>query len=244
MGRPGFTNLFGSIVRSQSPGAPALNLPADSIPLWLAWGALMVWLPVLALALRQAPWRLLRANGLVSVFAAAIALMALLWTMQVGVREGLTLHLLGSATVVLVFGPALALIAGAGAALLMVLAGTHAPLMFGLHGLLLAALPVTVVARVHRLLRRRLPPHPFVYFLGSGFLGGMLALACVVLVSALLVVVLGVQPLRVVRGDYLALLPLVMFPEGFINGAVVTALAVFRPAWVRTFDDRAYLGDD
>lgn len=214
------------------------------MPPWLVWGALLLWLPLLAQTLRQAPWRLLQANGLVSVFAAAIAVVTLLWTMQVGVREGLTLHLLGSATLALVFGPALAVVAGAAAALLLTLAGVHDPLLFGLHGLLLAALPVAVAGRVHRLLRRRLPPHPFVYFLGSGFLGGMLALASVVLASALLIVILGVQPGRAVREDYLALLPLVLFPEGFINGAVVTALAVFRPAWVRTFDDRAYLDDE
>lgn len=191
-----------------------------------------------------APWRLLQANGLISAFAAAAAIGTLLWTMQVGVHEGLTLHLLGTATLVLMFGPALALVAGGVCGVLLILAGLHEVMAFGVHGLLLAWLPVSVANRVHGLLRRWLPPHPFIYFLGSGFLGGMLALGAVVVVSSLLILALGLQPPRTVRSDYLALLPLVLFPEGFINGAVVTALAVFRPGWLRSFDDRAYLDDE
>ncbi|PWG62806.1 energy-coupling factor ABC transporter permease [Spiribacter halobius] len=221
-----------------------LNLPAEALPLWLLLAAAAAWCGLLLRALVAAPWRLLQANGLVSVYAAAIALSALLWSMQVGVREGLTLHLLGTATLVLMFGPALALVAGGAVLVLLAGAGIQAPLAFGVHGLLLVALPVTVASRLHGLLRRRLPAHPFIYFLGSGFLGGMLALGSVVLASALLILALGLQPPATVRADYLALMPLLLFPEGFINGAVITALAVFRPEWVRSFDDRAYLDDE
>ncbi len=35
---------------------------------------------------------------------------------------------------------------------------------------------------------------------------------------------------------------LILFPEGFINGAVVSALAVFAPELLRSYDDERYLG--
>jgi uncharacterized membrane protein len=41
--------------------------------------------------------------------------------------------------------------------------------------------------------------------------------------------------------EWWPLIFLVMFSEGFINGMCVSALAVFYPDWVKTFDDRFYL---
>ncbi|MEX0430916.1 energy-coupling factor ABC transporter permease [Spiribacter insolitus] len=218
-----------------------MNLAADSLPSWIAWGLLTVFGLIIGRAAWRAPWRILRANGLVTVFIAATALAGLLWSMQVGVREGLTLHLLGTASLVLVFGPALAMMAGAGALLMTIMAGQTDVLMAGYQGLLLAVLPVWVADGSHRLLRRLLPPNPFIFFLGSGFVGGMLALAAPILVSAALIALLGLQPGWAIQRDYLALLPLVLFPEGFINGGVMTALAVYQPDWVRSFDDETYL---
>ena len=218
-----------------------MNLAADSLPLWVGGVLLAVFVLVIARVAWRAPWRALRANGLVTVFIAATALAGLLWSMQVGVREGLTLHLLGTASLVLVFGPALAMMAGTGALLLTIGAGQSDALMAGYQGLLLVVLPVWVADGAHRLLRRRLPPNPFIFFLGSGFVGGMLALAPPILVSAALMAGLGLQPGWAIQRDYLALLPLVLFPEGFINGAVMTALVVYQPGWVRSFDDETYL---
>ena len=37
---------------------------------------------------------------------------------------------------------------------------------------------------------------------------------------------------------------LMLFPEGFINGMVVTTLTVFYPHLVKTFDDDFYLEND
>jgi uncharacterized membrane protein len=37
------------------------------------------------------------------------------------------------------------------------------------------------------------------------------------------------------------MLPLMTFGEAFINGIVISAAVMFRPNWVRSFDDGAYL---
>lgn len=39
-----------------------------------------------------------------------------------------------------------------------------------------------------------------------------------------------------------ALVMLLTFPEGFLNGALISALTVFYPDIVRTYDDVRYLG--
>jgi uncharacterized membrane protein len=43
--------------------------------------------------------------------------------------------------------------------------------------------------------------------------------------------------------DNWPLVSLVLFPEGFINGMIITTLTVFYPQVVKTFDDKHYLGD-
>jgi uncharacterized membrane protein len=41
--------------------------------------------------------------------------------------------------------------------------------------------------------------------------------------------------------DYLRYLPLILFPEGVLNGMLITTFVVIRPQWVRSFDDADYI---
>ena len=59
----------------------------------------------------------------------------------------------------------------------------------------------------------------------------------VALVSAALLALFGQSGWVCAALDNAALLPLIMFPEGFINGVLVTALVVFHPEWVRLFSE-------
>ena len=36
---------------------------------------------------------------------------------------------------------------------------------------------------------------------------------------------------------------LIMFPEGMLNGIIMTGLMVFYPDWIRTFDARKYIDE-
>lgn len=218
-----------------------MNPAPELLPTWLPWLCLA---PALAVALRllaTAPWHLLRLNGLVPVFVAAIGVVTALWTMTAGVRPGLDLHLLGSMALMLIFGWRLAVLAGSVALLALVALGRLDPAAWGLGVLQLAVLPVAVAHWTAQLVRRWLPAHLFVYVLATAFFGAMLPLAAAILVTAAVLLGLGVYPLSVLTHDYLIMLPLVLFPEGFINGLVMTMLVVFKPEWVRSFDDRDYL---
>ena len=59
--------------------------------------------------------------------------------------------------------------------------------------------------------------------------------------AATLLVAAGAYPLERVAYEYLPFLPLMMLPEGFLNGMLVAILAGFRPHWLCSFDERRYL---
>ena len=62
-----------------------------------------------------------------------------------------------------------------------------------------------------------------------------------VVVNSLLLLGSEQVSLSQLREGYLAILPLMMFPEAFINGLIVTGLVVFKPTWISSFDDNLYL---
>jgi len=201
---------------------------ATSGPLlaWQAWGA---------------PWRLLKHNGLIPLFNLTILLLAGLWWLSVGVYEGLHYHLICLTTVVLIFGWRLALLAGAASLLLLGVLGFRDFGALGLNGLFGVILPVWLAHRLHSLIYHRLPRHLFVYVLVSAHFASMLVIAAVVLAGSLTLWALGVHDWNRIYGEYLIFLPLLMLPEGFVNGSIMTMLSVLRPEWVRSFDDRDYI---
>lgn len=218
-----------------------MNIAADILPwplIWLSWGVLFACLSVI---LPRAPWNLLRHNGLESVWVGGVGCVGLAWSMQAGIHPGLELHLLGVTALTLVFGPCLAIAGG-----ILSLAGVTALGLydwpaFAVNGLLLAILPVLVSVLVGRLVFRLLPHNLFIYVFLTGFFGAMAAMAVVITISAALLLAIGAYPMAIVSRDYLAMMPLMMFPEGFITGMLITMLVVYRPSWVRTFDDRDYI---
>lgn len=220
-----------------------MNLEPDLVPPALLWIALLALLTLAARCARTASWRTLLDNNLGPLLVTGAACCGGLWSMSVGVQPGLELHLLGTTSLTLVFGWRFALIAAVGGLLGVTALGAYHWEVLGLNGLLLAALPVAVTHWIGRIVYRYLPHHLFIYLFLTAFLGGMLSIAASILASAGLLLMVGPHDLDTVLRDYLALMPLMMFPEGFINGMVMTMLVVFRPELVRTFDERDYLDD-
>ncbi|MBR9912043.1 MAG: hypothetical protein GYB33_17015 [Gammaproteobacteria bacterium] len=207
------------------------------------WGpAAALSLPVLLLCVLKAPWRQLWARGeRLNLWLAAIVALALFWQLQVSVRGLLGLHPLLLMALTMVFGAALAILA----ATLALLAGCWffsgawlaLPPQCLLNIILPAGAAVCVLWAIDRVPQRNL----FVYMLGGGFFGAMLTVQVMALASLAYVWLLGPGPLLVQVVDYYYLTLLMMFPEGFINGAVITVLTVLKPELVKTYDDRAYL---
>lgn len=218
-----------------------MNISADLLPSPLLIGAVLLCVPIMLWSLVRAPWSLLQQNLLVPVYVGGLLVLLGLWSLQIGPGGGPGLHFLGLSAMVLVFGPALTL-AGTSFVLLSLTAiGIFDARSFGINGLVSVVLPIVLAARLHTLVYHRFPKHYFVYLMISAHFSSMIVIATVMLVSALLIGVFGLDPKPALWQNYLIFLPVAMLPEGFINGAIMTMLTAYRPHWVRSFDDRDYI---
>lgn len=207
---------------------------------WLLF-ADWVWLLVLALALRSAPWRLLLARSTRQhVFIGASFGLFLIWNCAVGVRPALGFHLLGVTAYTLMFGWSLSII---GVSLVMTavtfISGDWSAL--ALNTLLIGVLPVSVSYGVYALVYHYLPRHLFIYIFLCAFFNAMLATGAVVLALTTVLVVTETYTFSRISNDYLPFVPLYLFPEGLLNGMTITALIGVRPDWLKTYDDELYL---
>ncbi len=209
-----------------------------------AWLLLPGWLVFLAMAgwnIAGAPWRLLVDNGLGGVYTGACLLLTGLWLLQAGAHAGLEFHLLGLTSMVLLFGWRLALVGGFIALGILTVVGAYDWAATGVNGLIGIVLPVLLANRLHGLIYHWLPKHFFVYLMVSAHFSSMLVIAAVIVAGGALLLALGAQPWSRVGNDYLLFLPMIMLPEGFLNGAILTMLTILKPEWVRSFDDRDYI---
>lgn len=216
----------------------------ELIPLWLQVTTTLITAIALPACIRFADWRAVFQVPLRQhLLFASLFFLVVLWLMSVRHIEGLLLHLSGVTAVTLLVGWRFALLAGALATVAYAL----------LNGQELAAAPlswlVTVVvpASISRLLvyelRRIRFRNLFIYLLGAGFGGGVL--------SAIGMTGAGVFALHLCEQAGLVagalenwpLIALIAFPEGFINGMLLSVLVVWYPDTVKTFDSVKYLGD-
>ena len=77
--------------------------------------------------------------------------------------------------------------------------------------------------------------------LGAGFFGGILALSAAMLTTALIQHAGGAYPWDTLWDKYLQTLPIIAYPEGFINGVFATAMVAFHPNLLATFNPNDYL---
>lgn len=221
-----------------------MTFTAGLLPAWLSLLLGVAMLVSVALAARFADWSAITSvPARLHLLFANIGFCLLLWLLSIDISGAIRIHLLGMTAVTLVLGLRFALLCGS-AALLMLLLLTGEPL---------AALPgawfcsVAVPAVTSRLLIHRLAriqrQNLFMYTLGGGFAGGMLATIAAATAGLLLLWLAGQQSLLDRGFANWPLITLMIFPEGFINGMLLTALCVYHPGIVRTFDDRAYIDE-
>lgn len=155
-------------------------------------------------------------------------------------RPALGFHFLGVTVYTLMFGWSLGTI---GVSLITVAVTTISGDWSALaaNALLLGVLPVSTSYGIYYLVHRYLPHHLFVYIFLCGFFNAMLAAGVVVLALVLLLVTAEVYSFARISRDYLPFVPLYLFPEGMLNGMVITALIGLRPDWLKTYDDETYL---
>jgi uncharacterized membrane protein len=198
-------------------------------------------LPLYWYALKWGDRRRLQEQRLFSPYFGSIVFLLLLWTLRTEVQDGLYWHVSGMVFMTLMWGWSLALIGGGLALFGLTLAGLNdwpgmLPTLW-----LQVVLPATLTQVVLGLVRAYLPKHFFIFvFINAFFCGGLSAVAAALAASFLLSTGVGYE-WKVLSNEYLTLLPLMIFPEAFINGGVTTVLVGLRPQWVWSFSDEEYL---
>ena len=210
---------------------------------WLVAGA-VVYIACFLLALRSAPWAALGENRtLQHMLFGATALLMVLWSMRAGISPGLEIHFLGLTIMTLVFGWDLALLAATAALVGMAIIGKESWDALLLSGVCTVLVPIASTWLVYRFVEAKMLRNFFVFLFVCGFLGAGLATASSGLFTSALLVLDGVYSVEKIVHEYVRYLPLIMFPEGLMNGIFLTGMLVFHPDWVRTFDAKAYIDD-
>ncbi len=195
--------------------------------LWAAWRA--PWLEVLSDSRRQH-----------LLFGTVLGLF-LLWLVRRDFDSGVSFHFLGMTVVTLLLDWPLALLGGLLAQLGLIAIGRQDLLALGVNGLLLVLLPVLITEGCALLVERAQPRNLFVYIFCCGFFPAALAALCCLLAGLGLLALDGRFAMPPWLDDFIGYLWLVTFPEAFINGTLVTALVVFCPDWLETFNRTRYL---
>jgi uncharacterized membrane protein len=219
-----------------------MNLPGHLLPVALNLAAFALWIAALSACVRYAPWAWLKSGVRVHVFLGTIVCLALLWRVSAEIGPGLRLHFLGATLCTLMFDLPLAVVAMALVLLAQAAAGALHPEAIGLNGLMTGLFPVLVSAAVSRLARRFLPAHLFVYFFVNSFFAAGVAMMATGTISSFALKFWSAAAPTFWTEELPAYFMLMSWGEAFLTGMAMTLLVVYRPDWVRSFDDATYLG--
>ncbi len=143
------------------------------------WALVMTWLlslGVIVWCLCLRPWRpLLEDTALQHRWMAATLAVMLMWQLRAQAVDWLTLHLVFTVLMTLVFKMPLALISNVMINVAMVAIGRNDWSLMGANMLVTGIVPATVTGFVWRIVDRRLPDNLMVFLFACGFFGTALA---------------------------------------------------------------------
>ncbi|MBU2978962.1 energy-coupling factor ABC transporter permease [Alteromonas sp. C1M14] len=200
------------------------------------YGALLIYIG------KQVSWSSLLANTRRQhIIFGFTALMFFLWIFRVGIFTGLDVHFLWLPALALTVGFRWAIIAASVALLGTTLVHQDGWAMFGVNGLLGLIVPIAVCYALFMLAFHKIPRNLFVYIFVCAFFPGALIIALKMTLLSGYFVLDGHYSWGIVRDNYLILIPLLLFPEGLLNGMTMTLLTIYKPEWIYTFHDKFYI---
>lgn len=174
------------------------------------------------------------------LFGSAAALFTL-WWFRTGIYEGLTVHFLWLTSCLLLLGLRWAILSSFLAILGITITGQESWQNFGINGLLGVIAPLILSYAIYSLSFHRLPRHIFIYTFVCGFFAGLASLTLKMGLLGSYYRLTGLYEWHIIQDNYLILVPLLLFPEGLLNGMTMTLLIIYKPHWVYTFHDKFYL---
>jgi len=216
----------------------------DIFPLWLFLLTSVIAALGFLIAVIKAPWKLVLSNNERQhlIFGASI-LLGLFSIMRVDTLEVITFHPLVITAVTLMIGWHFSILAGAISQLILLVAGVDDWSMLGVNFLVTVIIPATVSYGVLKVSQRISLRNLFVFLLGVGFLGAALSSIAVVTITVVLLFMADYDLSISEISKDAPLLLLLIFPEGFLNGTIVTAVTVFKPHLMMTFNEEFYLSN-
>jgi uncharacterized membrane protein len=217
-----------------------------SIPYGLlsqAWylSAAAIYVLVLFLAARRAPWQSLKDESQLHVYLGTCVLLMPLWLIKAPILAGIDYHYLGATLMTLMFGWRLAIVGMSVVLAAAVFNGNLDWAAYPLNALVMGGVPVAVSHAVLRASERHLPPNYFIYVFVAAYAGAALAIGGAVLGAVAVLRLGGVYSFAQLADKYFPLIVLLMVPEAFITGMLIALMVALRPSWVGTFDDKRYL---
>jgi uncharacterized membrane protein len=210
----------------------------STLPLWVAIGGWIVALGTLVLAGWRKPFKKLANDALQHLWLSTVVTLAVLWAFDIWVQDGAILHLLGATLMVTLFGWALALI-GTCVVVVLVALILGAPWEgIGLTMLVLGAVPVALSALIQYALSAKFPHRRSVFILGNGVATSILAVMASGITALLVHVLLRDLEWRVIISPFLISSAVLAIGEAVFTGAMTAIIAVYKPAWMKTFDKR------
>ncbi|WP_445322968.1 hypothetical protein [Ramlibacter sp. AN1133] len=193
----------------------------------------------LALALWLRPWRLLAGRAaLVTPLLATLVILPWLWALPALLQVSVQLQWSGAVLVLLMLGwpiavPVLLLVA----ALAWLISPMSAQAALAV-GVWQGIVPATLALAAGAAVRRWLPPHPFVYILGRGFLSAVVCLFA----ARLLAQQFGTPWAAPASGMGLVVAQWLMaWGDAFVTGMLTAIFVAFKPQWLLTWSDARYL---
>ncbi|MEM1113199.1 MAG: energy-coupling factor ABC transporter permease [Pseudomonadota bacterium] len=219
-------------------------IAANLLPAWAIWLSAFGAFGVLAVATYYADWQaLLAAPERVNSCGAALVLLLFLHLLSFDADDDLALHLLGATTATLLLGLRFALLIGALVVLVVSLFQGESLLAVPLAWVLSIAIPATVSRAMVWWLRGRSSRQPFIYIMGAGFGGGIASALATAAAGMLALSAIGQWHwVSAALGSW-PVIVLIAFPEGFINGTLVTAFVVLAPDAMKLYDSADYSPD-
>ena len=218
-----------------------MDIPADLLPGLSLWLAALVYAVLLMAALLTAPWPKLLDKEASNIYFGAVAMVSVLWILRAGIEPGFNYHLLGVTALCLMFDWQFAVLAVSLVVMITTWQGPADWQAFAANVLVMGAVPILLTRSLLYVSQRLLAHNFFIYiFLNAFFAGALSMLACGLAAAALLTLA-SAYSTGSPGGDYLQVIPLLMFAEAFLNGMVMTLLIAYKPRWVATFHDAWYL---
>jgi len=218
-----------------------MNYPYGLLPISWHWIAALLYGLLLIPAVITAPWQRFQRPEMAHIFLGSCVALLFMWHITTTEFPGLNYHYIGATLLTLMFGWQLALLAFSLTFLGMMFNGSSDWQSLPMNILVMGLVPILVSQLIYRVVDSKLPNHFFVYVFLNAFFGAGIAMVAMIGVASGILILGDVYSFSQLASEYYPFIPLMVFPEGFITGMLITIMVAMTPNWVCTFDDLRYL---